>query len=282
MAQPSTDSAEVPLANKRKESTLPPLHDILVKGVLPLVILLVLWQVIVMVASRNTSHPIGLDGVVNSFIELLVKGDTDGHTLIEHTGMSLYRVILGFSVAALTAIPLGIAVGRYKLVDQILGPVVEATRPIPPIAWIPISILIFQASFIGAQVFIIWIGAFFPILINTTAGVKRTDPVHLDVACTFGASESQMLRKIILPSAAPEIFAGLRIGFGIGWMCLVAAEMIGGGLGLGYLVIITEQLGLIGQTISAMLVIGVIGFLFSYLFLRVEHNLLRYRQEISV
>lgn len=282
MAQHPTDSAQVPLAGKQRESTLPPLRDILVKGVLPLVILLVLWQVIVMVASRNTAHPIGLDGVVNSFIELLVKGDTDGHTLIEHTGMSLYRVILGFSVAALTAIPLGIAVGRYKLVDQILGPVVEATRPIPPIAWIPISILIFQASFIGAQVFIIWIGAFFPILINTTAGVKRTDPVHLDVACTFGASESQMLRKIILPSAAPEIFAGLRIGFGIGWMCLVAAEMIGGGLGLGYLVIITEQLGLIGQTISAMLVIGVIGFLFSYLFLRAEHNLLRYRQEISV
>jgi NitT/TauT family transport system permease protein len=282
MAQRLPDSVQDSHAEKRKKRVLPTYRDMLVKAVLPVVILLVLWQIIVMVVSQNTAHPIGLDGVVSSFIELLIKGDTDGNTLIQHTGMSLYRVVLGFTVAIITAVPLGVAIGRYKLVDQILGPVVEATRPIPPIAWIPISILLFRSTLIGAQVFIIWIGAFFPILINTTAGVKRTEPVHLDVACTFGASESQVLEKIVLPSAAPEIFAGLRIGFGIGWMCLVAAEMIGGGLGLGYLVIITEQLGLIGQTISAMLVIGAIGFLFSYLFLIVEHHLLRYRQEISV
>ncbi|MFW9850373.1 MAG: ABC transporter permease, partial [Candidatus Thorarchaeota archaeon] len=198
------------------------------------------------------------------------------------TSMSLYRVAIGFIVAFLTAVPLGIAIGRYKIIDAILGPVVEAMRPIPPIAWIPISILLFHSNINGAQVFIIWIGAFFPILLNTTAGVKRTEAVHLDVACTFGASETQILSKIILPSAAPEIFAGVRIGFGIGWMCLVAAEMIGGGLGLGYLVILTEQLGLVGQTISAMLVIGVIGFTFSYLFLLIERYLLRYRQEVSV
>jgi NitT/TauT family transport system permease protein len=281
MAENLTDSDQAASANKPKESPLPALRDILVKAVLPTIILLILWQVIVMVASRN-AHTIGLDGVISSFVELLTKGDADGNTLVQHTSMSLYRVALGFAVAIFTAIPLGIAIGRYKLVDQILGPVVEATRPIPPIAWIPISILLFRPSLIGAQVFIIWIGAFFPILINTTAGVKRTDPVHLDVACTFGATESQVLRKIILPSAAPEVFAGLRIGFGIGWMCLVAAEMIGGGPGLGYLVIIAEQLGQTGQTVAAMLVIGIIGFLFSYLFLRVEHHLLRYRQEISV
>ncbi len=265
-----------------KKRRFPNIVNILLKGVLPIAILLVLWQIIMMVATRNLSSPLGLGDVYASFVKLVVEGDAEGHTLVEHTALSLYRVSLGFIIAFLTACPLGIVIGRYRIADVILGPVIEAMRPIPPIAWIPISILLFQFNFTGAQVFIIWIGAFFPILINTTAGVKRTKPVHLDVASTFGATESQILSKIILPSAAPEIFAGLRIGFGIGWMCLVAAEIIGGGLGLGYLVIQTEQLGLIGQTVSAMVVIGVIGFLFSYIFLKAEHYLLRYRQEVSV
>jgi ABC-type nitrate/sulfonate/bicarbonate transport system permease component len=279
MAKDTKDSGPT---SSRKKRIFPSPHDVLVKGVIPLAILLVLWQLIAMIATRNVQTQIGLDGVLVSFIELVVEGDADGRTLLEHTNMSLYRVGFGFIVAFLTAVPLGIIIGRYRIADSILGPVVEAMRPIPPIAWIPISILLFQANFIGGQIFIIWIGAFFPILINTTAGVKRTEPVHLDVASTFGASETQILSKVILPSAAPEIFAGIRIGFGIGWMCLVAAEMIGGGLGLGYLVILTEQLGLVGQTISAMLVIGVIGFAFSYFFLSVERYLLRYRQEVSV
>jgi NitT/TauT family transport system permease protein len=155
-------------------------------------------------------------------------------------------------------------------------------RPIPPIAWIPLAILLFRSNLLGAQVFIIWVGAFFPILINTTTGVKRTETVHIDAAKTFGASEGQILRKIVIPSAGPEIFAGFRIGFGIGWMCLVAAEMIGGGLGLGYLVLIMQQVGQTGAVISSMLLIGLIGFLISYLFQLYERQLLKWRQIVSV
>ena len=135
---------------------------------------------------------------------------------------------------------------------------------------------------LGAQVFIIWIGAFFPILINTTTGVKRTEPVHIDAAKTLGASEKDILSKIVVPSAGPEIFAGLRIGFGIGWMCLVAAEMIGGRVGLGYLIWIMQQVGRTGAVISSMLLIGLIGFLITYFFLRIEKNLLKWRQAVSV
>jgi NitT/TauT family transport system permease protein len=196
--------------------------------------------------------------------------------------MSLTRVVIGFSFAIITAIPLGIAIGRYRLVDSVLGPVVEAMRPIPPIAWIPLAILMFYRNMLGAQVFIIWVGAFFPILTNTVTGVKRTEPVHIDSAKTFGASEIQILSKIVVPSAGPEIFAGLRIGFGIGWMCLVAAEMIGGGLGLGYLVLIMQQIGRTGAVIFSMLLIGLIGFLITYFFLFIEKRLLRWRQTVSV
>lgn len=256
---------------------------ILLRVIVPLAIILSLWQIIAMV-----SRGITLIDVANSFYKLVTVGDTDGRTLFEHTQLSMIRVTIGFFIAMVTAVPLGIAIGRYRIVDAILGPVVEAMRPIPPIAWIPLSILIFGSSnlimqnVMASQVFIIWIGAFFPILLNTVAGVKRTNPVHIDVARTFGASESQILGKIVIPSAAPEIFAGFRIGFGIGWMCLVAAEMIGGGLGLGYLVIITEQLGQTGSTLSAMLVIGLIGFVITYVFLYVEKHVLQWRQEVTV
>ncbi len=269
--------------NKHPKYLSNKMHFVLFRIIIPLAIILSLWQIIAMV-----SRGITLIDVAGSFYKLVTIGDTDGRTLLEHTQLSMIRVTIGFLIAMVTAVPLGIAIGRYRIVDAILGPVVEAMRPIPPIAWIPLSILIFGSSNIiwqnvmASQVFIIWIGAFFPILLNTVAGVKRTSPVHIDVARTFGASESQILSKIIIPSAAPEIFAGFRIGFGIGWMCLVAAEMIGGGLGLGYLVIITEQLGQTGSTLSAMLVIGLIGFIITYAFLYVEKHTLQWRQEVTV
>lgn len=253
------------------------LKDGIIKAVLPIAILLSIWGLIAYIAGR-----ISLLDVAESFLDLLIEGDFDGNTLLKHTLFSLYRVAVGFTIAFATAIPLGIAIGRYKIVNTIFRPVVEAIRPIPPIAWIPLSILMFTTNLLGSQAFIIWIGAFFPILLNTIAGVNRTKVVHLDVASSFGASERQILTKIIIPSASPEVFAGLRIGFGIGWMCLVAAEMIGGGLGLGYLVKTSDQLGRTGDEISAMLVIGLIGFIFSYIFLNIEKRLLRWRKEISV
>ncbi|NWF96202.1 MAG: ABC transporter permease [Candidatus Thorarchaeota archaeon] len=256
--------------------TLSP-RDLLFRGLIPLLTLLVLWQTIAYVAQG-----IGLSDIAAAFIKLSLEGDSEGHYLSEHVTVSMTRVAVGFLIAAGTAIPLGVAVGRYRLASAMIGPVVEAMRPIPPIAWIPISILLFRSNFFGAQVFIIWIGAFFPILLNTTAGVKRTLSVHLDVASTFGASEAQVLQKIVIPSAAPEVFAGLRIGFGIGWMCLVAAEMIGGSVGLGHLVLVTQQVGQTGQTIAAMLLIGLIGFLITYASLYMERHALVWRRDVSV
>lgn len=252
------------------------IQTVLLKVIIPVVLLVLLWHVISTISGSS------LEEVIAAFIRLVTEGDSEGYFLIDHVRVSLTRVSIGFTVAVITAVPLGIAIGRYRLVDSILGPIVEAMRPIPPIAWIPLAILIFYQNMLGAQVFIIWVGAFFPILINTTTGVKRTEPVHIDSAKTFGASELQILSKIVVPSAGPEIFAGLRIGFGIGWMCLVAAEMIGGGLGLGYLVLIMQQIGHTGAVIISMLLIGLIGFLITFFFLFIEKRLLKWRQTVSV
>lgn len=249
---------------------------IILKIVIPAIILLLIWQLI---ASLTR---ISLVDVAQAFLRLMLEGDSQGTYLTEHIGASVFRVTIGFLAATLTAIPLGIAIGRYRVVDSILGPVVEAMRPIPPIAWIPISLLMFPGNIVGAQSFIIWVGAFFPILINTTTGVKRTEPVHIDAAKTLGASESQILSKIVVPSAGPEIFAGLRVGFGIGWMCLVAAEMLRGSVGLGYLIWIMWQVGRTGEVITGMLLIGFIGFLITYAFLYIEKYLIKWRQTVSV
>ncbi len=251
-------------------------RTVFLRIILPVLLIVLLWHLISTI-SRSS-----LEEVLTAFIQLITEGDSEGYFLIDHVRMSLTRVVIGFAFAMVTAIPLGIAIGRYRLFESVLGPVVEAIRPIPPIAWIPLAILMFYRNMLGAQVFIIWIGAFFPILTNTTTGVKRTEPVHIDSAKTFGASELQILSKVVVPSAGPEIFAGLRIGFGIGWMCLVAAEMIGGGLGLGYLVLIMQQIGRTGAVIISMLLIGLIGFLITFFFLFIEKRLLKWRQTVSV
>ena len=259
-----------------QESIIHTIQAVFLKVILPIILLIFLWHVISTI-SRSS-----LEEVLAAFVRLITEGDSEGYFLIDHVRMSLTRVVIGFTAAVATAVPLGIAIGRYRLVDSMLGPVVEAMRPIPPIAWIPLAILMFYRNMLGAQVFIIWVGAFFPILTNTTTGVKRTEPVHIDSAKTFGASEIHILSKIVVPSAGPEIFAGLRIGFGIGWMCLVAAEMIGGGLGLGYLVLIMQQVGRTGAVIISMLLIGLIGFLITFFFLFIEKRLLKWRQTVSV
>ncbi|MHA2395198.1 MAG: ABC transporter permease [Candidatus Thorarchaeota archaeon] len=276
MSTPEVVNETQTKASDAQEPLVSTVRTILLRVILPVVLLVFLWH-LVSTISRSS-----LEEVLSAFIQLITEGDSEGYFLIDHIRMSLTRVVIGFSFAVATAIPLGIAIGRYRLVDSILGPVVEAMRPIPPIAWIPLAILMFYRNMLGAQVFIIWVGAFFPILTNTVTGVKRTELVHIDSAKTLGASEAQILSKIVVPSAGPEIFAGLRIGFGIGWMCLVAAEMIGGGLGLGYLVLIMQQVGRTGAVIFSMLLIGLIGFLITYFFLFIEKRLLKWRQTVSV
>ena len=233
-------------APKSRIDVLASLHLLILRVFIPVVILLVLWEMIANLTG------ISLLDVVNALVRLMFDGDSQDVYLHEHVFASISRVTVGFLAAALTAIPLGIIIGRYRLADSILGPVVEAMRPIPPIAWIPLSLLMFSGNVLGMQAFIIWVGAFFPILINTTTGVKRTEPVHIDAAKTLGANERQILWKIVIPSAGPEIFAGLRVGFGIGWMCLVAAEMLRGRVGLGYLIWTYWAVGRTAEVITGM------------------------------
>jgi len=153
----------------------------------------------------------------------------------------------------------------------------EVLRPIPPIAWIPIAMLWFGLGFKPA-VFLIFIGAFFPILLNTIAGVRSTSRVLVEAVRTLGASDRDILAKVVTPSSIPSIVAGLRIGVGVGWMCLVAAEMTGSSSGLGYMVIYYSGILETSSVMVGMLAIGAIGYAMSYVIGRIESHLLRWRE----
>ena len=194
--------------------------------------------------------------------DLLTIGMPPGHLLWKHILYSLYRVALGFIVAALLAIPLGLLMGWSERLRKLTGPPLEVIRPIPPLAWIPIAILWFGIGMKSAA-FIIFLGAFFPILLNTISGVVSIDPVLLEAAQTLNAKEKDVFLKVLLPGSIPSIFVGTRIGVGIGWMTLVAAEFTGvkEGYGLGYMIMTARDIQRPDEIIAGMLIIGVIGLL---------------------
>jgi ABC-type nitrate/sulfonate/bicarbonate transport system permease component len=200
--------------------------------------------------------------IILGFKDLLIVGVPPGHLLHNHMLYSLYRVALGYAVAALLAIPLGLLMGWSSRLLRMVRPLFELIRPIPPLAWIPIAILWFGIG-IKSAAFIIFLGAFFPILLNTISGVLSIHPILIEAARTLHASERDIFLKVLLPGAIPSIFVGMRIGIGIGWMTLVAAEFTGvkEGFGLGYMIMTARDIQRPDEILAGMLVIGVMGLL---------------------
>ena len=147
--------------------------------------------------------------------------------------ISVRRILLGFFIAMAVGVPLGLAIGKYERVRDLFMPVVEIMRPIPAIAWVPMSIMLWPNNE-ASIVFITFIGAFFPILLNTIHGVHSLDGVLIRAARCLGASEFRLFLNVILPGSLPHIFTGLAVGMGVAWVSLIAAEMISGQFGVGY------------------------------------------------
>jgi ABC-type nitrate/sulfonate/bicarbonate transport system permease component len=177
--------------------------------------------------------------------------------LWKHLWDSLKRELVAF-LWATTAIPLGIAMGWWKSVEDQVDPIVEVLRPVPPLAWIPLSILWFGVGDTQNQ-FIIFLGCFFPILLNTIAGVKGVEPNLVRAARCLGASEAKILWRVVLRAALPQIVTGIRIGLGVGWMALVAAELVGANSGLGFLINDARTVLRTDYVIVGMATIGVVG-----------------------
>jgi len=199
-------------------------------------------------------------------------------SLLENLAISLLRVMVGFTTAALLAVPLGLMMGYFRNGERFFDVMIEMLRPIPPLAWVPLVLAWFgirgltdwipalsgsmiMASIQFSTIVIIVIGAFFPILLNTTQGVKNIPSEYLESARTLGACGIPLLFKVLIPASLPLMLTGLRIGLGIGWMCLVAAEMMpGSSSGLGYLIWYAYELLRADIIVAGMIVIGAIGF----------------------
>ena len=192
--------------------------------------------------------------VVIGAIELARDG-----TLWEHIGASLMRVGAGFALAFTLAIPLGLWMGRVTSVYMTLNPVFQMLRPISPIAWIPIAILWFGVGN-ASPIFLIFIAAIFPMILQTAAGVHTIDARYLRTAENFGVSRFELLMRVVVPTVLPQVLVGMRVGLGVAWLVVVAAEMISLKSGLGYLIMDSRNAGnRYDLVVAGMVTIGIIG-----------------------
>jgi NitT/TauT family transport system permease protein len=198
-----------------------------------------------------------------------------------HLLSSLTRVLVGFVAASVVGIGLGLAIGRYRAFEDTLLPPLEVLRPIPAVAWIPLAILMFPSSEMS-MMFITFIGALFPILLNTIHGVEGVDPRLVATARSLGTRGGALFSEVILPGAAPAIVTGLSIGMGTAWFCLVSAEMIAGQYGIGYFTWESYTLQNYADIVVGMLLIGALGMGSSLLVRRAGLALIPwYRMEAS-
>jgi NitT/TauT family transport system permease protein len=217
-------------------------------------LLIALWWVVV-VQTDSLIFPTPWQ-VVTGTLELAEDG-----TLWEHIGASLFRVGTGFLIAVLMAVPTGLWMGRVDGVYRTLNPLFQIMRPISPIAWIPLAILWFGVGDVS-PIFLIFIAAVFPMIVQTASGVHTIERRYLHAADNFGVSRATLFRRVIVPAVLPEIVVGMRIGLGVAWLVVVAAEMIALRSGLGYLIIDSRNAGnRYDLVIAGMIIIGLIGLL---------------------
>jgi NitT/TauT family transport system permease protein len=237
------------------------------KALLPplavLALLVGVWWLVV-VRTGSVIFPTPLQ-VVTGTLELAADG-----TLWEHIFASLFRVGSGFALAAAIAIPMGLWIGRVPAAYVTLNPVFQILRPISPIAWIPLAILWFGVGN-TSPIFLIFIAAVFPMIVQTAAGVHTIERRYLRAAENFGVSRTRLFRRVIVPAVLPDIIIGMRIALGVAWLVVVAAEMIALRSGLGYMIMDSRNAGnRYDLVIAGMIIIGVIGLTLDVMMRKLE------------
>jgi NitT/TauT family transport system permease protein/sulfonate transport system permease protein len=193
--------------------------------------------------------------VFKALFSLFVNGE-----LLEDISVSIWRVAVGFIIASILGIGLGLLTGLSQKAKNLGGPILELLRPIPPVAFVPISILWFGIGN-GPAYFLVSFGAFFPFYTNALAGVLSVSPIHRDAALCLGAGRRLMLTDVILPASLPYLMAGLKTGLGTAWFCVIVAELVGAQSGLGYMIQLNRLTLQSENVIAGMIVIGSIGYL---------------------
>lgn len=267
-----------------------------IKSMILPVLFIIIWQML----SISIDNAIILPRV-DSITELLIRPTQDLlsiGSLIDNTIISVIRVIIGYIIAAIVAITLGMIIGYSHKLDEFLLPFLSIFRPIAPLAWVPLVLAWFGVSSLAtitgveqgslyiqlnniklSMLFIIFIGAFFPILTNTIYGVKSVKKTLIDSALTLGANRKQIFTKVLLPASLPSIVTGLRIGLGVAWMCLVSAEMLPGSLsGIGYLITHAYTVARTDVVIAGMISISLVGGFLEFTFQKIENKFFKWQR----
>lgn len=244
-------------------------------SVISLLVFLLLWQlatdVFHWIPEKKLPSPVK---IVETFIYKLNNKNPDGNTLGVHILTSLKESVLGFCIGVGLGVPIGICMAWFKRFDQFFKPLFDLIKPIPPVGWVPVMLMLFGIGLMS-KVTVIVIAAIVPAIINAYSGVKQVNPVHLWVAKTFGAKRRQMLWTVAIPTAGPMIFAGIRVALNASWVTLVAAELVAATKGLGYMIQMGRMVGRIDVVFLGVLVIGVFGALFAGILGIVEKMLIK-------
>ncbi|WP_109119271.1 nitrate ABC transporter permease [Azospirillum sp. TSO22-1] len=245
--------ATVAWARNAVANTLPPL--------VALAILVGIWQLLCMGAGASLPAP---SKVVTDTWELISNpffdhGGTD-KGLFWHLFASLKRVAVGFSLAAVAGVLLGVLIGQSSLAYRGLDPIFQVLRTVPPLAWLPISLAAFRNADPSA-IFVIFITAVWPIILNTAVGIRQIPQDYRNVARVMRLSGPEYFFKIMLPATVPYMFTGLKIGIGLSWLAIVAAEMLIGGVGIGFFIWDAWNSSLMSEIILALVYVGVVGFM---------------------
>lgn len=249
---------------------------IVIYTIISLASLLAVWELAARFTGASLFLPPAskvLAAFFKSFVEPIGK-----RTMLAHVGVSLYRVAVAFFFATVMGITLGVGMGYSRLMEAIVKPIFEFIRPIPPLAWIPLSILWFGLGDTG-KFFIIFLGCFCFITVNTYDGAKNVDKELIGAARMLGANERQIFFEIVLPSSVPYIFAGLQIAVTAGWSAVVGAEMIQSNEGVGWLIVRGMNTGNTTQIMVGIVAIGIVGFVLANLTSALERRLCAWNEQ---
>lgn len=262
----------------------PPRHSQMLKqtllGFIVPILVLLLWQVAGSSARFAGIVPTPLQ-VASSWYDWIFGSPGLGlnpylGTWVSNVSYSAMRVFQGFALAMLVGIPTGLAIGWSRLVSDMLDPMVQGLRPIPITAWLPFSIAVFGIRDMGS-IFLIFLGGFYAIVVNTTQGARDVDRNLIRAASMMGATSSQLLRRVVLPAAMPSIFTGLRIGLGIAWTAVIVSEMVAVKSGLGYVLWDAYYVGRMDIVLADMVSIGLMGYISDRLIVLIERRVLLWR-----
>lgn len=237
--------------------------------VVSIAILILIWQILFSVSSYNKALFPSPKMAFDALLEMIENGK-----LFENIKTSMYRFVVGYSISVVSAVILGLILGRIPKVFQYVNPALQLLRPISPTAWMPFIVLLFGIGDVPAIV-IIFIAAFFPVLLSTVSAVGNIDPIYLKVSKNFGIKQPALTWKVIFPAAFPQIANGVHLALGTAWIFLVAGEMVGAQSGLGYQIIDARNNIRADILLATILVIGVIGILLDSILKFIEKAIMR-------